>query len=77
MWEQKEQVPGLPLAEADYASLAQELAVREVPGWNEILTTQLARMQNPDRKARFEFVHAVARRPIRRSASAGSCRSRT
>jgi aminopeptidase N len=56
VWEQKEQVPGLPLAEADYASLAQDLAVREVPGWSAILETQLARMQNPDRKARFEFV---------------------
>ena len=56
VWEQKEQVPGLPLAEADYASLAQDLAVREVSGWSAILDTQLARMQNPDRKARFEFV---------------------
>jgi aminopeptidase N len=56
VWEQKETIPGLPLAEADYAALAQELAVREVPGWKEILTTQLGRMQNPDRKARFEFV---------------------
>jgi aminopeptidase N len=56
VWEHKETVPGLPLAEADYALLAQDLAVREVAGWNEILTTQLGRMQNPDRKARFEFV---------------------
>ncbi|HYU79870.1 MAG TPA: M1 family aminopeptidase, partial [Vicinamibacterales bacterium] len=56
VWEQKEPVPGLPLAEADYASLAQELAVREVPGWKAILETQLGRMQNPDRKARFQFV---------------------
>jgi aminopeptidase N len=56
VWEQKEKVPGLPLAEADYASLAQDLAIREVSGWREILTTQLARMENPDRKARFEFV---------------------
>ncbi len=56
VWAQKENVPGLPLAEADYASLAQDLAVREVPGWSEILKTQLARMQNPDRKERFAFV---------------------
>jgi aminopeptidase N len=56
VWEQKENVPGLPLAEADYASLAQDLAVREVPGWSEILQAQLARMQNPDRKERFAFV---------------------
>jgi aminopeptidase N len=56
IWEQKETVPGLPLAEPDYISLAEELAVREVPGWEQILKTQLARIQNPDRKARFEFV---------------------
>lgn len=56
VWEQKETIPGLPLAEPDFATLAQELAVREVPGWREILSTQLERMQNPDRKARFEFV---------------------
>jgi aminopeptidase N len=56
VWEQKETIPGLPLAEPDYISLAEELAVREVAGWDQILKTQLARIQNPDRKARFEFV---------------------
>jgi aminopeptidase N len=56
VWEQKETIPGLPLAEPDYIALAEELAVREVPGWNQILETQLGRIQNPDRKARFEFV---------------------
>ncbi len=56
IWAQKEQIPGLPLAEADYAALAQDLAVRELPGWSDILKTQLERMQNPDRKARFAFV---------------------
>lgn len=56
VWEEKERIPGLPLAEQDYISLAEELAVREIPGWDEILKTQLARIQNPDRKARFEFV---------------------
>jgi aminopeptidase N len=56
VWEQKETVPGLPLAEADFASLSQDLALREIAGWRDILTAQLARMQNPDRKARFEFV---------------------
>jgi aminopeptidase N len=55
VWEQAETVPGLPLAEPDYAVLAQELAVREVPGWSEILTAQRARMKNPDRQAQFAF----------------------
>ena len=56
VWEKKEDVKGLPLAEADYTSLALELAVRQVDGWNSILTEQLARIENPDRKARFQFV---------------------
>ena len=55
VWEQQEEIPGLPLAEPDYASLAQSLAVREVPGWRDMLATQLARMQNPDRRAQFAF----------------------
>jgi aminopeptidase N len=56
VWAQQETVPGLPLAETDYTTLALELAVREVGGWSDILSTQLGRIQNPDRKARFEFV---------------------
>lgn len=56
VWDKKEDVKGLPLAEADYTSLALELAVRQVDGWNTILETQLDRIENPDRKARFKFV---------------------
>ncbi|MGE3274005.1 MAG: M1 family metallopeptidase [Vicinamibacterales bacterium] len=56
VWEQTESVPGLTLAEADYTSLALELAVREVDGWRSILDRQLGRIENPDRKARFAFV---------------------
>jgi aminopeptidase N len=56
VFEQKETIAGLPLAEADYTSLALELAVREVEGWRDVLATQLTRIENPDRKARFQFV---------------------
>jgi aminopeptidase N len=56
VWEQKEQIEGLPLAEPDYITLALELAVREVEGWRDILSAQLQRIENPDRKARFQFV---------------------
>lgn len=56
IWTQKEKVAGLPLAEADYTSLALELAVRQVEGWRDLLQTQLGRIENPDRKARFQFV---------------------
>jgi aminopeptidase N len=56
VWEQKETVEGLPLAEADYSALALELAVREVDDWRGLLKTQLTRIENPDRRGRFEFV---------------------
>ena len=47
---------GLRLAEPDEIAMALELAVREAPGWDEILRTQIDRTQNPDRKARLAFV---------------------
>ena len=56
VWRREEAVPGLTLAEPDEIVLALELAVREVPRWEEILRVQAMRTQNPDRKARFEFV---------------------
>ena len=56
MWAKTETVPGLPLAESDYTTLALELAVREVEGWKAILAEQLTRIENPDRKGRFAFV---------------------
>jgi aminopeptidase N len=56
VWRHDEKVQGLPLAEADEADLALELAVRDVSDAADVLTAQLARFKNPDRKARFAFV---------------------
>jgi aminopeptidase N len=56
VWRMKIRVPGLVLSEPDYTSLAQELAVRDLPQASAILDAQLARISNPDRKARFAFV---------------------
>jgi aminopeptidase N len=56
VWRRDVKVPGLPLAEADEATLALDLALRDVPDAGSVLTTQLARFENPDRKARFQFV---------------------
>jgi aminopeptidase N len=56
LWRGAETMAGLPLAERDFIALAQELAVREVPGWAEILERQRDRIENPDRRARFIFV---------------------
>ena len=67
VWEKHENVAGLPLAEADYTALALELAVRQVDGWSDILKTQLSRIENPDRRGRFEFVMpALAADPAER-----------
>jgi aminopeptidase N len=69
VWAKTETVPGLPLAEADYTTLALELAVREVEGWKPLLTEQLGRIENPDRKGRFEFVMpALSADPAEREA---------
>jgi aminopeptidase N len=55
VWRREEKIDGLPFSETDEIAMALELAVREVPGWEQILKTQLERTQNPDRKARFAF----------------------
>ena len=56
VWRRDEQIPRLPFVETDEIVMAMELAVREVPGWQQTLQAQLDRTQNPDRKARFAFV---------------------
>jgi aminopeptidase N len=56
VWRRDERIPGLTFAEPDEITMAMELAVREAANWREILEVQLARTQNPDRKARFAFV---------------------
>ena len=56
VWRKTEVVPGLTLSEPDFITLALELAVREVPAWQEILEEQAGRIQNPDRRAQFDYV---------------------
>ena len=56
VWKRQEKVPGLTLAEPDEATMALELAVRGLPNAQAILEEQRGRFQNPDRRARFEFV---------------------
>ena len=68
VWRGDVTIAGLSLAEADFASLALDLAVREVEGWRDLLHTQVARMKNPDRKARLAFVlPAVSADPAERA----------
>jgi aminopeptidase N len=69
VWSRKVKVPGLPFSEADEADLALELAVRDVANADTILVEQAGRFQNPDRKARFQFVApALSRLPAIREA---------
>ncbi len=56
VWRREQKIDGLTFAETDEITMALELAVREVPGWQQILAAQLDRTQNPDRKSEFEFV---------------------
>jgi aminopeptidase N len=69
VWRKTEEVPGLTLAEPDYIALALRLALLEVKGWPGILDEQAARIENPDRKERFQFVRpAVSADPAVRAA---------
>jgi aminopeptidase N len=56
IWRRELKIDGLTFAEPDEITMAEELAVREVPDWQQILATQRDRTRNPDRKAEFEFV---------------------
>ena len=56
VWRRQESIEGLTFAEHDFIEMAQELALRAVPNTQAILGEQLARITNPDRKARFTFV---------------------
>ncbi|WP_242917695.1 M1 family aminopeptidase [Pontibacter liquoris] len=56
VWQKQEAPAGVKLAEDDYTSLALTLAVRDYPDSKAILETQLARIKNPDRKKRLEFM---------------------
>ncbi len=55
IWDQQKAPAGVTLTEDDYTSLALALAVRDYPA-DGILTRQLARIKNPDRQKRLEFM---------------------
>jgi aminopeptidase N len=70
VWRREEKIEGLTLGETDEMEMAQSIALREVPGWREILATERDRIQNPDRKARFEFsMPALSADPAERERS--------
>jgi aminopeptidase N len=60
LWDGLAVPKGLTLAEEDRTSLALELAVRGLPDAADILARELARVQNPDRRARLHFLLPAA-----------------
>ncbi|MFD2574237.1 M1 family metallopeptidase [Spirosoma soli] len=55
IWNDQQAPAGVTLTEDDYTSLALALAVRDYPAAT-ILSRQLTRIKNPDRKKRLEFM---------------------
>jgi aminopeptidase N len=56
VWKNEQAPAGVKLTEDDYTSLALALAVRDSPQDRTILETQVARIKNPDRKKRLQFM---------------------
>ena len=55
LWSGADSIANLKLSEDDRTALAQGLALRRVAGWERILDRQRARIENPDRRARYDF----------------------
>jgi aminopeptidase N len=56
IWREDLEIPDLPMSERRFTVLAEALAVRGAANTEEILVEQLARIENPDRRARFAFI---------------------
>uniref|UniRef100_UPI003BACD3A4 M1 family metallopeptidase n=1 Tax=Gracilimonas sp. TaxID=1974203 RepID=UPI003BACD3A4 len=56
IWNKELEVEGLRLSETDFISMAGELAIKRPDISESIISEQLSRIENPDRKRRFEFV---------------------
>lgn len=56
LWSGERAIDGLNLSESDYIRMAADLAVKKHRNAEEILSTQLERIEDKDRKRRFEFI---------------------
>ena len=56
VWDGRVKVPGLTLAEQDDIALAEDLAIKDAAHWRQIVSAQVERTKDPDRKARLAFV---------------------
>ncbi len=59
VWSGQRSIEGLRFSERQYTRMAMELAVRSLAAGDSLITAQLARISNPDRRARLEFVRPV------------------
>ncbi|MBW3554883.1 MAG: ERAP1-like C-terminal domain-containing protein, partial [Gemmatimonadetes bacterium] len=60
LWSGDLVVDGLPLSERDQTTLALQLAIREPHRADSTLDAQRVRIENPDRRARFDFIRPAA-----------------
>lgn len=58
VWNNKQPPQGVKLSEDDYTGLAAGLAIRTYPGYQQLLQEQGKRIQNPDRRARFQYLQS-------------------
>jgi len=56
IWKEQRAPAGVKLSEDDYTGLAATLALREYPGYTEVLQEQGSRIRNSDRKARWQYL---------------------
>ncbi|MBO2010289.1 aminopeptidase [Siccationidurans soli] len=56
IWQTEKALAGVKLTEDDYTALALALAVRDYPASAPILPAQLARIKNPDRRQRLQYL---------------------
>ena len=56
LWSGETEVEGIPLSESDEIALASALALRGIDAAESVLDAQEARIEDPDRLARFRFV---------------------
>ncbi len=56
VWKTKQAPPGVKLTEDDYTGLATTLAIWNYPGYQDILSEQLGRIQNKDRRDRLQYL---------------------
>ncbi len=56
VWQMQKAPQGVLLTPDDYTSIAADLAIRQYPDTDTILTAQLSRITDADRKARFKYL---------------------